>query len=77
MAKIRVIKMEGSANKKNPKIMYFHKDNFDKATTRVYSKYNIVAIGQKQMARYWDNKEKAINNKKGAYATVRFHTKGS
>ena len=67
MASIRVIKIRGTYNKNNPKIMYFHKDNFDKGTTGIYSKYNVVTINDKQYERYWDNKEKAIR------ATYRFH----
>ena len=67
MASIRIIRVRGTFNKKNPKIMYFHNDNFDKGTTKRYSKYNVVVIGQKQYDRYYDNKEKAYR------ATVRFH----
>lgn len=67
MATIRVIRVRGRFNKGNPRVVYFHRDNFDKATTRTYSKYNVMTIGQRQYDRYWDNKEKAYR------ATVRFH----
>ena len=67
MASIRVIKATGTYNKNNPKVAFFHKDNFDKATTKKYSKYNVVTIGKKQNDRYWNNKEKAYR------ATIRFH----
>ena len=67
MAKIRIIRVEGTFNKNNPKVVYFHNDNFDRGTTKVYSKYNAMTIGRKQYNRYWDNKEKAYR------ATLRFH----
>lgn len=67
MARIRVIKVSGTFNKNNPKVVYFHKDNFDKDTTKRYSKYNVVTIGKKQYDDYWDNKEKAYR------VTLRFH----
>ena len=67
MASIRVIKVRGSFNRNNPKVMYFHNNNFDNATTRRYSKYNVAVVGKKQYDRYWDNKERAYR------ATFRFH----
>ena len=67
MASIRVIRVKGRYNKNNPKVVYFHNENFDEYTTKRYGKYNVVTFGQKQTDRYWDNKEKAYR------ATVRFH----
>lgn len=67
MASIRVIKVKGSFNKNNPKVMFFHNDNFDNYTTKRYGKYNVITIGQNQYDKYWNNKEKAYR------ATVRFH----
>lgn len=67
MATIRIIKVRGTFNKNNPKVMYFHKKNFDNYTTKRYGKYNVTVVGEKQYERFWDNKEKAYR------ATFRFH----
>lgn len=67
MAQIRVIKVRGKFNKNNPKITYFHNNNFNNYTTKRYGKYNVITIGQKQYDKYWNNKEKAYS------ATLRFH----
>ena len=67
MAKIRVIRVQGTFNKNKPKVMFFHNNNFDDYTTKSYGKYNVTVVGKKQYDRFWDNKEKAYR------ATLRFH----
>lgn len=67
MAKIRVIRVQGTFNNNKPKVMFFNNKNFDDYTTKNYGKYNVVVVGKKQYDRFWDNKEKAYR------ATFRFH----
>ena len=69
MARIRVLKIRGKVNKNKPKVLYFHKDNFDNSTTKKHSKYNVVTIGKEQDKDFLSNQIKAYS------AKIRFHSK--
>lgn len=67
MARIRVLKYKGQTSNIKPKVVFFHKDNFDEYTTHKNGKYNVVVIGEEQKDRYLNNKMRAYSDK------IRFH----
>lgn len=70
MAEIKFLRVKARFNKKNaPKIMFFHKDNFNNYTTQKHGKYNVILLGDYQKDKYIDNRIKAYSD------TFRFHTK--
>ena len=68
MARIRVLSTKSTKNMNKPKVMFFHKDNFDSYTTKRGGRYNVMVIGRKQKERFLDNQIKAYSDK------IRFHT---
>lgn len=65
MARIRMVKVRGKKGNK-PKVVYMHKDNFNKYTSSKNGKYNVVTVGN-QKSSFLANQIKAYS------ATLRFH----
>ena len=58
-----MLKVKSGIDPNKPKVIFFHKNNFDDYTSKQKGKYNVVTIGRKQKSDYLNNQIRAYSDK--------------